>query len=401
VLAAERARNSQQIARLRLAASVTVLALSLAFSARSPTFVGAPALPLALYALLAAAALWAGRASPRVARWGYASIPIIDMPMVFLLHYLAIGRLHAVGAHVDAGGVPLQAAFYYALFLLVATLSLDVRLILVSAAVAIVLQATLLLSERPDLLYVGLQVTAGLGFTALLCLYARGRIVALAQAVAHEQLKRARLGRYFSPQVAAHLEERGEELGAGESREVTVLFADLRDFTALAEGLDEKSVVATLNEFHTVMVKCIFDHGGTLDKYLGDGIMAYFGAPVPQPKHAEHAVRCALAMQAALAALNQERSRSARPPLHMGIGAHSGRVVLGDVGAPSRREYTAIGDTVNVAARIEQLTKVHGATILVSEETRRRVGEAIRFTAAEPVRVKGKSEPILTHVPQG
>ena len=116
-------------------------------------------------------------------------------------------------------------------------------------------------------------------------------------------------------------------------REVTLLFCDLRQFTAIAESLGGAEVVRLLNEFHTCMVDVVFAHGGTLDKFLGDGLMAYFGAPVAQPDHATRAVRCALAMQLALATMNVERAASAAPPLRAGIGVHTGTVVLGDVGS--------------------------------------------------------------------
>src|SRR5262249_5691049 len=161
-------------------------------------------------------------------------------------------------------------------------------------------------------------------------------------------------------------EQHGALAETGETREVTILFADLRDFTSLSERLTGTQVVAMVNEFHGRMVSALFSHGGTLDKYLGDGLMAYFGAPVAS---ADRAVRCALAMQRALDALNVERTARGESALHMGIGIHTGTVVLGDIGAPQRREYTAIGDAVNVASRIQGLTKMHGVPILLSEET--------------------------------
>ena len=400
VLAAERLINSRQIALMRLLATGGLLLLSLAFSAFVPGFIGAPNGALFAYVLGAAAIVWVRRRATRVNRFDGLTIPLVDMPMVFLLLHIGTQRLHAAGVHGDASVVPLQAALFYAMLIFLASLSLEVWQTYAAAAVAIMLQAVLIYSERPTALYVISQFSMGLGFAAALAIYARGRTVSLVEAVAREQSKRERLGRYFSPQIAAHLEERGEELGAGESREVTLLFADLRDFTALSEHLDGRAVVATLNEFHSAMVEQLFSFGGTLDKYLGDGIMAYFGAPVGQPNHAAQAVQCALAMQEEMTRLNAARAQRGEPPLRMGIGLHTGRAVLGDIGAPRRREYTVIGDTVNVAARIEQLTKLHGAPILVSEETRQQAGAAFRYMAAAPVRVKGKSEPLQTYVPE-
>jgi class 3 adenylate cyclase len=207
------------------------------------------------------------------------------------------------------------------------------------------------------------------------------------------------LGRYFSPQVADVLAAGQERLGSAEAREVTLLFADLRDLTEISERLETGQLVFLLNRFHAAMVDCVFGHGGTLDKYLGDGLMAYFGAPVVQEDHAERGVLCALDMQAALDRLNEELSAEGLPVLRMGIGVHSGRVIVGDIGSPRRQEYTAIGNAVNVASRIEQLTKVHDVAVLVSGETRRLVRGKITFTAAEPVRVKGKAEPLQTFSP--
>ncbi len=399
VLAAERLINSRQIALLRLVASTGVLGLSVAFSLFSPGFIGAPNGVLVVYTLGAAPILWLRRRAARISRLDGLIIPLVDMPLVFLALYLGMQRLHAAGAHGDASAVPLQAAVFYATLIFLASLSLETWQTYTAATMAIVLQAILIRFERPSELFIVFQLSLGLGFATALAVYARGRTVSLVEAVAREQHKRERLGRYFSPQVAAHLEEHGGGFGVGENCEVTILFADLRDFTALSEHLDGKVVVATLNEFHTRMVDQLFAFGGTLDKYIGDGIMAYFGAPVAQPNHAELAVRCALAMHAALTLLNGERAQRVAPPLRMGIGVHTGRVVLGDIGAPRRREYTAIGDTVNVAARIEQLTKVHGAPILVSEETRQHAGAAFHYMAAAPVRVKGKAEPLQTYVP--
>ena len=127
--------------------------------------------------------------------------------------------------------------------------------------------------------------------------------------------------------------------------------------------------------------------------------MAYFGAPVPQADHATRAVRCALAMRTALVALNARRAGDGMPPLRIGIGIHTGTVVLGDIGAPARRDYTVVGDAVNVAARLQELTKGEGVDVLVSEATRSGLDDTVALSELRPLRIRGRTVPLLACVP--
>jgi len=147
-------------------------------------------------------------------------------------------------------------------------------------------------------------------------------------------------------------------------------------------------------------VETVFRHGGTLDKFIGDGIMAYFGAPIADADHALHAVDCALAMLEELDRYNAERAARQAPPLRIGIGLHTGVAVVGDIGSPAHRlEYTAIGDTVNVASRIEGLTKDVGRPVLVSAATREQIGDRYLFETVPPMNVRGKSAPLALYAP--
>jgi adenylate cyclase len=203
-------------------------------------------------------------------------------------------------------------------------------------------------------------------------IFAYGLEMMLLQVAERRQQKEVRglFGRHVGAAVMEDLlrEDRPPALG-GEPREITLLFSDLQGFTTISEQMPPRRVVGLLNEYFEVMLQILDKYGGTVDKLMGDGIMAYFGAPVPQPDHARRAVACALEMQEAMDDFRRDPRRALFPPLHMRIGIHTGEAVVGRIGTLAREEYSVIGDVVNVASRLEGLNKEFGTTILMSDET--------------------------------
>lgn len=180
---------------------------------------------------------------------------------------------------------------------------------------------------------------------------------------------RESFGRYVSPPVLDEILAGHIKAGLGGARrEVCVLFSDIRGFTRRSEGQAPEAVIAFLNRYFTAMVEAIHAHGGTLDKFIGDGIMAFFGAPAPRTNAAQDAFACAREMLTRLDALNQELAAEGIEPIRIGIGLHRGEVLVGHIGSETRHEYSAIGDPVNVASRLESLTKEVGYPIVVSHE---------------------------------
>ena len=223
-----------------------------------------------------------------------------------------------------------------------------------------------------------------------------GAMNAMSAGLAERDRVRDLLDKNVSPEVAARLLRDGAVLG-GEEREVTILFADLRGFTTLSERLTPPELLALLNRYLDRMGVAIEAHGGVIDKFIGDAIMALFGAPVAQGDAAARALAAARAMESALAALNTELDAEGRPPLAIGIGINTARVVAGNIGSSRRLNYSVIGDGVNVAARLQALTRVadYRTNIILSAATRAAADRAA--ADARPlgtVTVKGRSEPV-------
>src|SRR5688572_43038 len=210
-----------------------------------------------------------------------------------------------------------------------------------------------------------------------------------------------RFREYVPPEVVERMELDPDKYDKPKSAELTILFSDIRGFTSISEALTPDALREYINEYLTEMSSIIRDrYRGTLDKYIGDAIMAFWGAPVENPEHARSALLAALAMQRECASLNARFAARGWPALKIGIGVNSGTVRVGDMGSRVRRAYTAMGDAVNVASRLEGRTKAYGVGILVGEATRSRVQD-VAFREIDRIKVKGKGEAITIYEPLG
>jgi adenylate cyclase len=211
------------------------------------------------------------------------------------------------------------------------------------------------------------------------------------------------LSRFLDRRLVKQLVAEGVKLEdfKSESRTITVLFSDIRGFTSLSETRPPEEIVALLNRYLSAQAETVFRHGGTLDKFIGDAIMAFWNAPTDDPQHAEHAVACALDMIEVLKRFNAEsvQNDGVAVELDIGVGLHSGPAVVGFVGSQRKLEYTAIGDTVNLASRIEGETKGR-ARILVSAATRAAALDMFGYREIAEVTVKGRAAAVTLYTPE-
>ena len=223
----------------------------------------------------------------------------------------------------------------------------------------------------------------------------------LNQKIVAEEKKRERLGRFLSPQVTARIiaasDSQSAALGVPEEREVSVLFADIVGFTPMSESMSPAAVALVLNDYLSRMTDVIFKYEGTLDKYIGDAIMAVFGAPLDMPDHASRAIKTALEMRERLEEFNAERNE---PHLRIRIGINSGKVVAGEIGSINKKEYTVLGDTVNIASRLES-SVARPMTVVIGENTHALVKNEFECRPLGAKELKGKLKVVAAYEVQG
>ena len=220
-----------------------------------------------------------------------------------------------------------------------------------------------------------------------------------------ERRRKAELGGLFGQYIPSELvEEMSNDPTTysleAEDREMTVLFSDVRGFTTLSEGLNPKELSALMNEFLTPITRIIHDYRGTIDKYMGDAVMAFWGAPIKDPEHAIHALEAGLAMIERMYALRDEFLERGWPEIKIGVGINTGVMNVGNMGSEFRMAYTVLGDAVNLGSRLEGLTKQYGVDLLVGEDTKKHINEYV-FRKLDNVKVKGKADPVEIFEPLG
>ena len=256
-------------------------------------------------------------------------------------------------------------------------------------------------TQKPDvamdteLVFSGEKVSANITLTPLISTTEKklGSMIMI-EDISKEKRMKSTMARYMDPSLAEKVLRAGAEVLGGQSSVATILFSDIRNFTTVSEELGPQATVSLLNEYFTMMVDCVQLHGGMLDKFIGDALMAAFGIPVPHEDDEDRAVKTAILMLKELVGFNGRRAADGRKPIAIGVGINTGTIVSGNIGSPKRMDYTVIGDGVNLASRLESACKQYGAGILVSETTYAKLRGTYRSREVDRVVVKGKTQPV-------
>ena len=248
----------------------------------------------------------------------------------------------------------------------------------------------------------GVIVPTVAGATSIVLTYVVITVVKFTAEQRQTLMLRTTFGHYVSPQILEHIlaNPAGVRLG-GERRDITILFSDIRGFTSISEASEPEEVVEMLNEYLTRMVEILLEHGGTLDKFIGDAVMGFWNAPAAEPDHARRAVACAIDMIAATAEIRERWEQQGKASIRIGIGINTGDAVAGNIGAEKVFGYTVIGDAVNLASRLESKNKDYGTEIIVSEFTLARMGDEFEAVYLDEVKVKGKERAVRIYEVRG
>lgn len=285
------------------------------------------------------------------------------------------------------------------LMIILAALRYSTTNVLMTGALAIVVDEIFFLSTLPDPRIRVMSMTMAPVFLAMMTAVL-AYVVRSMLAFNHELVVKDRLSRFLAPELVDQVALRPDLLTQSvQARDATVLFTDIRGFSTLSEHMAPERVVSFLNEFLEEMTAAVVANHGMLDKYIGDAVMAVFGVPDHRPDHAMCAVRAALEMRMRLDDLNGRAAAQGFPHLGLGVGVHSGALVVGAIGSSHRLDYTVIGDTVNVAARLESLTRQHPTDVLISDATFAELDGAIPCDEMGTVPVKGRAEPVRIYAP--
>jgi adenylate cyclase len=379
---------------------------------------------LLLFALLTGAHWWAAAKGPALRPLVYG---LLALDVAGLALFFASGNPFQPFTHSPAEAFHHHEFYWFFIFLIQAAFSLSWRLVAwTGLCIALArtaqfvwaygspatvteaslqglsVQAQMAAAMRPDFLspaQLVFDLVACLALAAGLAFVVRRSRDLVARAGVAERA-RASLSRYFSPNVVDELADKDEEVRRPRAQEVAVLFADIVGFTRLCETASAEEVVGLLREYHDRVGACVLAHGGTIDKYVGDGLMATFGTPRPSRRAAADALACVLAIAGTVAAWNEQRRGRGEPAVGVGVGAHHGPAVVGDIGNERRLEFAVIGDTINVASRIEGLTRFEGSSLLVSGdlvEAAKRAGAGaellskLRPIGERPLRGRGEA----------